>query len=283
MKKIRKYAIAALGIALMATSCQKMDKPALGDYPEDVNVPGGPLKFYAAFDGTTDNPLKNAVDSIRANYPVDNPLTSIDGISGKAVKGENKKFLQYPKPNDWAAASKAFTISAWYRKDGQTKNNEGTNGPEYLMSFKSSNGHWSGGSMLFFLEGNNTACAVKVMVVDANMADAWWTWETADDMIPGLLDNQWHHIALVYNNTNSTVTLYIDGVANPKTREWGGHGDINFDDSKISEFRIGAGPGTEYDSDDWLSSSFKGDLDQVRMYSVALTGAEINELFTQRK
>lgn len=283
MKNIIKYALAILSIVTIGTSCQKMDKPALGDYPEDVNVPGGPLNFYAAFDGTTDNPLKNAVDSIRANYPVDNPLASVDGVSGKAIKGENKKFVQYPKPNDWALKSKAFTISCWYKRDGQTKNNENGNGPEYLMSFKSSNGHWSGASLLVFLEGNNTACAVKVMVVDANNADSWWTWESAADMIPGLLNNQWHHFALTYNNTNSTATLYIDGVANPVTRTWGGHGDINFDDTKISEFRIGAGPGTSYDTGDWLSSTFKGEIDQVRMYSVAMTPAEISELYTQRK
>lgn len=283
MKQIIRYMTTLVGIAMLATGCQKMDRPELGDYPQDANQPGGPLKFYAAFDGTSDNPLLNAVDSIRANYPVDNPLQSVDGINGKAIKGENKKFVQYPKPNDWAAASKAFTISAWYKRNGQTQNNEGGNGPEYIMSFKASNGHWSGGSLLFFLEGNNAACAVKVMVVDANDADSWWTWETAGDMIPGLLDNQWHHIALVYDNTNSRVTLYIDGVANPKTREWGGHGDINFDDSDISEFRIGAGPGTDYDSGDWLSSTFKGEIDQVRMYSVALSPAEIAEHFNERK
>jgi hypothetical protein len=41
--------------------CQKMDRPALGDYPPDANPPGGPLKFYAAMD-------EKNVDSVRANY-----------------------------------------------------------------------------------------------------------------------------------------------------------------------------------------------------------------------
>ena len=286
MKNSINYIMAMLAVTMIGTGCQKMDKPALGEFPEDTNVPGGPLNFYAAFDGTTDNPLKNAVDSIRANYPVDNPLQSVDGISGKALKGENQKFVQYPKPNDWAILSKAFTISCWYKRNGQTLNNKGGNGPEYFMSFKSSNEHWSGASLLFFLEGDNTACAVKVEVVAAGLAENWFTWEngsSGDFRIPGLLDNQWHHIALVYNNTNSTATLYIDGVPNPETRQWAGHGDVNFDDTKISEFRVGAGPGTSYDSDDWLSSTFKGELDQVRMYSVALTQAEISELYTERK
>jgi len=36
-----------------------MDHPVLGDYPQDANPAGGPLKFYVAFDGTSDDVLKN--------------------------------------------------------------------------------------------------------------------------------------------------------------------------------------------------------------------------------
>lgn len=125
MKRIT-YKISGLltaAIVLMA-SCQKMDRPVLDkDYPKDSNPPGGPLKFYVAFDGVSDNPLINAVDSIRASYPSSNPLASVDGISGKAVKGENKKFIAYARPNDFASAAKAFSVSCWYKRDGQTQNN----------------------------------------------------------------------------------------------------------------------------------------------------------------
>lgn len=278
--KIQLYVFSALA-ALAVAGCQKMDKPALGDYPVDSNPPGGPLKFYAAFDGTTSDPLMNAVDSIRANFAADNPLTTIDGISGKGVRGVNKKFIKYAKPNDWAKASKSFSISFWYKRDGQTKNNTGTNGPEYPVSFKSSNGHWSGANLFVILEGNNAACAVKVMIADKNNADNWFTWENANT-IPGMLDNAWHHIALVYDAATSEMRLYKDGVVNPIVPKWGTHGDINIDDTKISEMRIGCGPGTNYDSDDWLSSSWKGDLDQFRMYNTVLTVAEIQALFSNK-
>ncbi|MEJ8843274.1 LamG domain-containing protein [Lacibacter sp. H375] len=268
-----------LAAMFLFSACQKMNKPGLGDYPKDTNPPGGPLKFYVAFDGTTSNPLMNAVDSIRANFASDNPLASVDGVRGKAVKGENKKFIKYARPNDWADVSKSFSISFWYKRDGQTKNNAGTNGPEYIMSFKSSSGHWSGASLLVFLEGNNAACAVKIMIADKNNADNWFTWE-GGNTIPGILDNNWHHITITYNNANSTMILYKDGVANGITKTWGTHGDINFDASKITEMRVGSGPGTNYDTDDWLSSSFKGSIDQIRMYSSVLTAAEVTTLFT---
>lgn len=281
-KTFYKYLPLVVGAALFASSCQKMDEPALGDYPVDTNPPGGPLKFYAAFDGTTDNALKNAVDSIRANYPSENPLTSIDGVNGKAVQGETGKYVKYIKPNDWAATAQSFTISAWYKRDGQTKNNGGTNGPEYLMSTRAVNDYnWSNGSFLFFLEGNNTACAIKFYIQSAS-GDGWLTWEGGQS-IPGLLDNQWHHIAVSYNHVNSTMTLYIDGVANPITKTWGTHGALNLDDTKIAEFRIGRGPRNDSDGDGasgWLQSSFKGGIDQFRLYATALTQAEIQALYT---
>ena len=275
--------IAILGLSmLMLFSCDKKEKPALGSYPIDTNPPGGPLNFYVAFDGTTADPLMNAVDSIRANFASDNPLASTDGISGKAVQGENKKFIKYAKPNDWAGKAKSFTISFWYKKDGQTQNNTGTNGPEHIISFKSSNGHWSGSSMLLFLEGNNAGCAVKVMIADASVSDNWFTWE-GGNTIAGILDNNWHHIALVYDNASSSLTLYVDGAANSNVRNWGTHGDINIDNSKIDEMRVGCGPGTSLDSDDWLSSTFKGSLDQIRMYSTALPASDVQSLFSNKQ
>lgn len=272
---------ALVALSLFGIGCQKMDRPSLGEYPKDANAPGGPLKFYTAFDGTSSDLLMNAVDSIKASFPSDNPLTSTEGISGKGINGVNKKFLKYAKPNDWAITSKSFTISFWEKRDGQTKNNTGTNGPEYPFSFKSSNGHWSGASMFLILEGNNAGCAVKFMTVDATNADNWFTWENSNT-IPGMLDNKWHHIVLVYDAATSITTLYLDGVANSILPKWGTHGDINFDDSKISEFRIGAGPGTSYDTDDWLSSSWKGALDQFRFYNTTMSAADVAKLYASK-
>lgn len=278
---IRNVWVAASAVLLLA-SCQKMDKPALGDYPKDANAPGGPLSFYVAFDGTTTNPLMNAVDSIRASFAGDNPFTAIDGVSGKGVQGVNKKYIKYAKPNDWVQKATSFTISFWYKGNGQTKNNAGGNGPEHIISIPASNGHWSGSMLLCFLEGNNTACAIKTMFADKTVSDSWMTWEGGQS-IAGLMNNAWRHIAMVYNATNSSMTLYVDGVANPNVKSWGGHGNINMDDSKVSEFRIGVGPSGNLDGDDWLAGTWKGGLDQVRLYTTALTAAEVQALFAGRK
>jgi hypothetical protein len=86
-QNITRYLTLLIAGSLLAWGCQKMSKPALGDFPQDTNPPGGPLNFYLAFDGTSANRAMNAVDSIYATFPSDNPLASVDGVSGKAVQG----------------------------------------------------------------------------------------------------------------------------------------------------------------------------------------------------
>jgi len=264
MKKTFQVGIMVLVAIIAFTGCQKMKKPELGNYLTDANPPNGPLKFYAAFDGSTTNPLMNAVDSIKANFPSDNPFTSIDGIRGKGLQGVNQKFVKYPSFNAWAASS-SMSISVWFKQNGQTQNNF----------------HWSNAVGFVFLEGNNTACAVKTMFV-SKTGDNWFTWEGGQS-IPGLCDNQWHHMVVTYDETNGQVKLYIDGVQNPNIKSWGSHGALNLASDKITEYRVGAGPSTNYASDDWLACSFKGGLDQLRLYSVVLTPSEIQALYTGKQ
>jgi hypothetical protein len=272
-----------LALVLILISCQKMDRPALGNYAKDANAPGGPLAFYVAFDGTTKDPLMNAVDSVRAAFAADNPLASIDGAKGKAIQGAPNKFVRYANPNDWAKNAQSFTVSYWYQRNGQTLNNKGTNGPEYIMSFPSSNGHWSGSNFFILLEGDNAKCAVKCMIADKTVSDNWFTWESDTEKIPGLLDNKWHHMVLSYSAATSTMTLYVDGVANPNKKTWGGHGNINIDDTKISEMRVGRGPANGDNNDDWLACSWRGGIDQIRMYTTALTASEVSTLYANKQ
>jgi len=295
MKHITKIFLSASLAIVAMTSCQKMDKPELGDYPVDSNPPDGPLKFYAAFDGSTTNPLMNAVDSIRALFPSDNPFTTTDGVHGKAMAGVNQTYIKYPSFNTWAASG-SISISVWFKKDGQTKNNTGGNGPEYILSMrakkKSDGNDYNGNNAVgfLFLEGNNTLCAVKSMFVspsdasnpNSDPADSWFTWEGGQS-IAGLCDNQWHHMVMVYDETNSTAKLYIDGVQNPNVKTWAGHGALRLSTSYIEEYRVGAGPSNSFASDDWLAGSMKGGIDQLRLYGVALSATEVQELYDSKQ
>lgn len=273
--------IAGLFASLMLIfSCQNLDRPELGDYPKDTNPVGGPLKFYVAFDGTTTNSLMNAVDSIRAKFPSDNPLSSIDGIKGKAVQAAPYKYIKYTSANDFAQTAKSFTVSLWMKKSEMKT--------DHIFSMPAASGyHWSGGSMFLLTEGSVASPVIKFFVKDKT-AEKWFEWVGAN-AATGIYDGSWHHLAFVYDAATSTMTLYKDGVAHANKPVWNGHGNVVLEPAKITGLKIGAGP-QEFTpaevtagASDWLKNSFTGGIDQFRMYSAPFTAAEVSALYTQKR
>jgi hypothetical protein len=271
------YLLIAAFIAIGIAGCQKLDRPALGNYPKDANPPGGPLKFYAAFDGTTSNPLMNAVDSIRANFPSDNPFTSITGISGKAVQGDGTKIIKYAGANDWPSTATSFTIAFWEKRNGAPQGNA-----SFFCHLASNNGYWTGGSAMFGLFDWGTvadSAILKVDCVDKNGNDNWFQW-TGTSRVKGIQDNQWHHMAFVYDASTSKMTLYVDGTANPNVQSWGTHGAVNFDAGKVTGLDIG---GMRNIPNMGWGQSWDGALDQFRLYSKALSAAEVSSLYINKQ
>ncbi|AYO57480.1 hypothetical protein CO230_04695 [Chryseobacterium sp. 6424] len=280
MKNKIKHIFGIMALAFIGFSCQDLDRPELGDYPKDASEPGGPLKFYAAFDGTSENVLMNAVDSVRAKFPSNNPLKSIDGIKGKAVQGERYKYIKYSSANDFAQSAGSFTVSVWAQKSQMQTN--------HIFSMPAAQGyHWSGGSMFLLTEGSVASPTVKFFVKDKT-GEKWFEWLNANSPT-GIYNGQWHHLAFVYDGKTSTMTMYVDGQAHPFKPVWTNHGNIVLEPSKITGLKIGAGP-QEFtaqeisnNGDDWLKNSFVGGIDQFRMYSTALSQAEIQTLFNQKR
>lgn len=280
--------ILLVGLALAFFSCQDLERPALGSYLKDTNQPGGPLKFFTAFDGTSDNLLLNAVDSIRANFPSTNPMTAIDGISGKAVQGDGTVYLTYPTPNDFGGTASSFTISFWEKRNGIP-----VGSAAFVFTIPSANNKWWSGndsdpkygfSMFLLFDWGTwdpaTSAVVKFYMVDDNTkSDTWLTWEGANK-VPNLQDNNWHHMAFVYDATTSKLTLYVDGVANSNVPSWGSHGGISMDATKIQALNIG---GNKNIKDMGWGMNWDGGLDQFRMYATALTATDVKALFDGKK
>jgi hypothetical protein len=262
-------------------SCQDLGRPDLGSYPKDANPPGGPLKFYAAFDGSTTNVLMNAVDSIRANFPTSNPMSSIEGISGKAIQGDGNTYVTYAGPNDFGGTASSFTIAFWEKRNGIPNGNA-----SFVFTIPSGNGQWGdyGFSMFLLFDWGTwtpaTSATVKFyMVDDKTKSDTWLTWE-GPNRVPNLQDNNWHHMAFVYDATASTLTLYVDGAANSNVPSWSPHGSISINASQIQALNIG---GNKNIKDMGWGMNWDGGLDQFRMYNTALTAAQVQALFTGKK
>ena len=272
-------------IAIAVFSCQKKDRPSLGDYPQDANPPGGVLKFYTAFDGTSSDVLRNAVDSIRANFPLDNPLASVDGISGKAIKGAatKDKAIKYGSANDFAQST-SWTIAYWM------KNSPATDGePEFHFSLPvSGSAFWHNSGLFLLVEkggpdpGNSTPTqmAAKLAIEDH------WVEFVGPNRLPNALDGNWHHIAFAYDETDSKVRTYVDGVlvntSSPVMKNGNPRGATPF--ANATNFVIGGwnkhanvtGP-----TDAWIHS-YSGSMDQFRLYSKALSASEVLALYNSR-
>lgn len=264
-----------MGSVLLLAACQKMKRPALGDYPQDANPPGGPLKFYAAFDGTSSNPLMNAVDSIRASFPSDNPLASVDGISGKATKGAEGKAIAYPNANDFKTAS-SFSMAFWVKNTAQAGRTE------FLFSLQDDTYGWHHSAMFLLMENQTaTNTTMKLCLMDQ------WLEGTFNKPV---FDGNWHHIVYAYDHTTSKMNYYFDGVfvdgmnsTQTDVKNGGSpRGAVNF--SQATKFILSGwnkhanatGP-----TDDWIKN-YSGNMDQVRLYTKALSATEVAALYSAK-
>jgi len=265
-------------ISVAVVSCQKMDKPALGDFPEDhIVTPTTNLRFFTSFDSTSADDkqinvrFKDSISGYPSFFP-DNSITVTSGIRGTAYKGNLDKNLTYLNANDFFKST-SFTVAFWMKHNGVNASDA-----EFIMSTKSSQGHWSNAGLLFILDhagaGSTPAAAVmKLMVAEIGNGDHWFELTGANRM-PNVLDNQWHHLAWAYDEATSNMTIYRDGVL-WSTQSWAGHGAIHLDYTKLSSFFIGG------KTTDW-GKAFNGSLDQFRLYNKALSAAEVNALFTNK-
>jgi hypothetical protein len=270
-------AVIVCGIAL--SSCQKMSKPPLGDYPQNnVVTPTTPLRFYVSFDSAAAEDKQINLrfkDSISGNpsfFP-DNSISVVPGVHGTAFKGNLDNNLSYLNVNDWGKST-SFTVAFWEKKSGINNSDA-----EFVFSIPSTAGHWSNSNMLLIFDhkgAGSTAdsSVVKLMVAENSGAVDHWFELTGSNRLAGVTDGQWHHLAFAYDEATSQMKIYKDG-ALYNTQSWAGHGAIKMDNSKATGFYLGG------KTTDW-GKAFNGSIDQFRLYNKALSATEIQNLYTSK-
>lgn len=274
IERIVKQMLLILPACLTFSACQKMDRPGLGDYPQDTNPPGGPLEFYTAFDG-------RSVDSIKANFGVDKNVTYVDGISGKAMSVGADGYTIFPSANGFNKAT-SFAVSFWMKKNGPNPAGSGTS---FAFGLSSTSDVWSKQEMFLFFEDAGNPSSADLAATKFVINDQWFEF-VGDKRIPNLLNNQWHHLVFSLDANTSLLTAYVDGApvtnSNLPADFWkftknGGKPDF----SKVGGLVIG-GPGhfaLGKTPDTWMGN-FNGQIDQFRLYTKALTAAEVSALYT---
>lgn len=266
--------VACVVFFIAIAACQKIDRPIMGDYPPDTNPPGGPLKFYAAMDGSS-------VDSIRANFGTNTDVEFVDGVSSEAMDASADGHVVYPSANDFGKSA-SFTIAFWMKKAGPNPAGAGT---AFTFGLATSTDIWTAQNIFLEFEdaGQSTAdsAACKFYLMDQ------WFEFVNNKRIPHVLDGNWHHFAFVYDATNSTLTPYVDGSVPANLPDGFGKFTNNggiVDLSSSSGLVVG-GPG-HYSigktPDSWMGN-FNGSIDQFRMYGVALSAQEVADLYNGKE
>ena len=271
---LAKQLITILVIGVAAAGCQKMERPAMGNYEQDTNPPGGPLKFYAAFD-------ERSVDSIRAVFGSEKNVTFVEGVSGTALSAGADGYVVFPSTNDFKT-SKSFTVAFWMKKAGPNPAGTGT---AFAFGLSTETDIWTRQDMFLLFEDAGNPSTADSAAAKFYVNDQWFEF-VGPRRLPGLLNGQWHHLAFTFDETTSMLTTYVDGAAITNLPENFGKfnnngGQLNL--SKATGVVIG-GPGhyaAGKTPDGWMGN-FNGQIDQFRMYGTALSAAEIATLFASR-
>jgi hypothetical protein len=274
---------------MAGTSCKKLDRPALGDYPKDDQVlPAGDLRFFVPFDLAGDQFRFRVADSISGNpaFYSTNPLSIIPGVKDSAIKGEESNAIMYLNANDFAS-SKSFTVSFW------EKNTVPTGGqPQFVFSLPDKD-YWHNSGMFLLFDHEQAGSTSSEAVVKFAVEDHWFEFTPANGRMPGnLLDNNWHHLAFVYDAATSKMSYYVDGqlltglspVLTDFLDNGVPHGGMNLKKESVANFVLGGWNkhvGISGPTDDWIQS-WKGSLDQFRLYNKALSASEVLALYNSK-
>ncbi len=273
-KKIISNTFFVLAMCLAITSCQKLERPALGNYPKDPPPPPySTLKSFWAFEDNLGDSGQNRSEAEAVN------VTYEAGINGKAAKIGDAGYVLVKDVSDSIKNPGSFTLSFWMNVIGPVQG-----GAQGVFALSNSKEFW--GNLEIFLENldNGNEAFLKIHMFNSGVASGNGE-EWNEVKIPNAL-NKWTHLALTYEATTSKLSLYADGQPTAlfdKTLGGGNYGPVKFADVTgmvLGNFAFETDPTlASHGAEDW-ARGINGSLDQFRIYKVALSAAEITNLFT---
>lgn len=291
MHKIVSLFVSGSIMILLVTSCQKLDRPALGDYPEDPPPPELQIlgaKSYWAFDGNYRDTGEFKMETKAKSVALVPGVTVVPDVTGgQAVQILDKGYLMSTDVPDALKNPGSFTIAFWM--NGATGPVQG--GAQGIFAISKSTQFW--GNLEIFLENykddaDPNAVFMKIHLYNANISGGGETWLANDDVKLKDVLGKWTHIALTYDGATSKISLYKDGVVtnvNGMELGGGGYGDIKWDDVTglaIGSFAFQTSPSlTNHGPESW-AKSFNGALDQFRIYTKALSATEVKNLYDNK-
>ena len=283
--------VMVIGLGLVIISCQKMDRPPLGEIVKDPLPP--PLsildsKSYWHFDGNTrDTGEYKMVTTAKSVSFVPGVAAVPATTGGEAAQIGANGYLAVSSVNDGLKNPGSLSVAFWMK--GATGPIQG--GAQGLFAMSNSTQFW--GNLEIFLENytdpaDANAVFMKIHLLNANVTTGSEQWIADDNVKIKNVLGKWTHIALTYNAATSAITLYKDGaptLINNKVLNGGTYGNLKFDNLTgivLGSFAFQTTPSfTNHGPESW-AKSFNGALDQFRIFTKALTATEVQNLYNNK-
>lgn len=254
--------------SISLTSCYKSFDPdsykpefTVGGYASSAEIGAGHLIGYWSFNG-------NYTDSISNTTATGVGTSFTTGFLGQALQGAANGYVI----SDLPAAIKnmnSFTIDYWINTP------QNTSGILTPICISRDNEYW--GALDMFYENGSTASSANLKVHFNGQSEVWFT-----NGIVANPWNAWQNIALTYDAASSTFTLYQGGSKVASTTAAGlGNAVFPVTATKIifgtEQFQCSPSIGTAGGAQGW-ADYLKGQMDEVRIYNIALTEADLQAL-----
>ncbi|MEP7252438.1 MAG: LamG domain-containing protein [Ginsengibacter sp.] len=277
--------------SLVITSCQKLERPALGELILDPGPPTLQIlgaNSYWPFDGTSTDTGQNQLSTTTNNISFVPGVTYVLGVTGgSAAQIGTSGYVLAPNLNSSLKAPGSLSLAFWM--NGAPGPIQG--GAQGIFAISNSTQFW--GNLEIFLENYSdptdpNAVFMKIHMFNANVTGGGEEWIQDDNVKLTNVLGKWTHIALTYDAATSQLTLYKDGAptgVNNMVLGGGTYGDLKFDDASgmvLGSFAFQTNPSLTTHGPETWAKSFNGALDQFRIYTKALSAAEVKNLYDNK-
>lgn len=246
----------------------------------------GPVDPY---EGKT-NPSTICEANLIAHFPFDGAATELinnieptrvgEGVAyekgrrGQAYKGAAKNELVYDASKIPAIAElKDFSFAFWFKHQAVPQSSAPT---PYFFGLTNTEAFW--GQLAFVLDrgglDNTDSLAVKVAI----NGDMWAEY----GLQPVFVANRWIHVVgsfKIVDDTLQTIDMYVNGAPVEELhRNFIARPETDFSESTMILFGQWRQKALEGATDEWMGD-MDGDLDEVRLYNIALTAEEAKQLY----
>ncbi|MFC4211411.1 LamG domain-containing protein [Pedobacter lithocola] len=268
--KTKYFLLMASVVTLGLSSCQKEFEPSsyapalsIGGFNSAKQIAPSNLAAYWAFDGSL-------IDSVSNGAGTNTGTTFGTGIKGKSLQGATDSYF-LSAPSAKVLSLKSFTITEWVNTPPPS------NGIIGLFSLSNKSQFW--GNLEIFVENGSTNenATLKIVFINNGTGDKTYTASNVVNFF-----GKWNALSVSYDETTSTVKVYVNGSRVSSGKLDGITGPLNFVNSGnlvfgTTQFMTTPSQTTSHSKEPWASYLI-GQLDEVKIFNKALSDEEVGYL-----